>query len=121
MLEESGSNKVVGDGLSMFVNVKTKQNDSDDVIDIIRQVAERMIVTVLAGVQRLLSSSAFLESCFHIFFIGPHFGVVGFGDDVCPSFLGEIYQVAVSVLNRPAFARVGHFNCLLLSDFGGYG
>jgi hypothetical protein len=92
----------------MLIKVKTKQDNDNNVIDIVRQIVKRVIIAILAGIQRLLSPPPPFDSRFQVFLVPLHFRVVGLVNDVLPTLLGEIYQITVPVLNCPAFTGAIH-------------
>jgi hypothetical protein len=64
VFKESSRHKIVGYGLSALVHVETKQDDSDDVVDVIRQIIKGTIIAIFARIQHLLSSSALADGGF---------------------------------------------------------
>jgi hypothetical protein len=90
MLEKCGGNVIVWNSLPAFTDVKTKQDNSHHVINVIRQIIKMMVLAVFAGIQRFLSAAALGDRGFKIIFVVSHFGMVANINDVLPPFFSKV-------------------------------
>ncbi|CUS02523.2 protein of unknown function [Candidatus Promineifilum breve] len=112
VLEESGCDKVILDRSAALVYVEAKENDGNNMIELIRQIVEWINIPIFAWVQWFLASSTFLKGRFQCLFEFLYFRMIVRLGDMMPPFLAHVNRIAIPIIHNPSNTDVSHLDYL---------
>lgn len=61
MFQKGSRHEIVRNCHALLVDIEAEKNNNDDVIEVVRQIVNRISISILARIERFLSSSSSLK------------------------------------------------------------
>ena len=112
MLEKRCGDEIVWRHFPFAVNMEPEEDDGNNGIHVVGQLAEKMGVPIFPWVEWFLPSFAIFEGRLQIFFVVNHFRVIGLFRDVRPPLFDQIYRIPISINYTPTYISLEFRHCL---------